>query len=65
VIALAGDAQRLWDLVRYNRHELHHAGLITDDEYAELTADTASVARLEYYCCKMIAEIQAGRTRCS
>jgi hypothetical protein len=65
VIALSGDTQRLWDLVRYQRFELHMAGLITDEEFAELAADTTSVARLEYYCCKMIAEMQSGRTRCS
>jgi hypothetical protein len=63
MIPLEGDTQRLWDLVRYQRHELHQAGLITDDEFAELTEDIASIARLEYYCCKMIAEIQAGRAR--
>lgn len=29
---------RLWDLVRFCRHELHREGLITNEEYAELAA---------------------------
>lgn len=39
---LAGDYQRLWDLVRYQRAELHEAGLITDEEYAVLVAGEPS-----------------------
>jgi hypothetical protein len=62
---LVEDTQRLWDLVRYQREEFHDAGLITDEEYAELAADCASVARLEYYCCRMIAEIQSKRGHAS
>lgn len=41
------DPQRLWDLVRYMRSELHVKQAITDDEYAELAQDHAAVARLE------------------
>lgn len=41
--------QRMWDLIRYQRAELHEAGLITDDEYAELAKDHAAVKRLEDY----------------
>lgn len=41
--------QRLFDLVRYMRTELHVAGLITDDEYAALAQEHAAVARLEDY----------------
>jgi hypothetical protein len=44
---LAQDSQRLWDLVRYMRSELHVAELITDNEYAALAQDHAAVARLE------------------
>ena len=53
---LQEDTQRLWDLVRFERHELHDAGLITDDEFAELVADCTSVARLEYYCFRILSE---------
>lgn len=41
--------QRMWDLVRYQRSELHVAELITDDEYAELAIDHPAVKRLENY----------------
>lgn len=42
--------QRLFDLVRYQRSELHHASLITDEEYAELAmAGSQSARRLEDY----------------
>lgn len=41
------DPQRLWDLVRYMRSELHEKQLVTDDEYFELAKDHAAVARLE------------------
>lgn len=41
--------QRLFDLVRYMRTELHVAGLITDDEYAELAQAHDAVRRLEDY----------------
>lgn len=40
---------RLHDLVRYQRSELHEAGLISDDEYAQLAQDHSAVARLETY----------------
>src|SRR5688500_5811187 len=44
--------QRLFDLVRYQRGELHEAGLITDDEYAWLAAGvdgSQPARRLEDY----------------
>lgn len=41
--------QRMWDLVRYMRSELHTANLITDVEYALLAEDHAAVKRLEDY----------------
>jgi hypothetical protein len=41
--------QRLRDLVRYQRCELHVAGLISEDEYASLAQDHGAVARLESY----------------
>lgn len=44
---LQTDNQRLWDLVRHQRIELHIVGLITDDEYAELAQDHGAVKRLE------------------
>lgn len=47
--ARAEKNQRLWDLVRYQRSELHTVGLITDDEYAELAQDHPAVKRLEDY----------------
>jgi len=40
---------RLLDLVRYQRSELHEAGLITDEEYASLASEKGSVSRLESY----------------
>lgn len=43
------ERDRLWDLVRHQRSELHEAELITDEEYAALAQDHASVARLETY----------------
>ncbi len=45
----AARTQRLTDLVRYQRQELHVAGLITDEEYFGLAKDHAAVARLESY----------------
>lgn len=42
-------AQRMRDLVRQQRAELHQADLITDEEYAELCSDAGAVARLESY----------------
>ena len=44
---LAQDKQRLWDLVRYYRRQFHEAGLITDNEYAELAQDHGAVVSLE------------------
>lgn len=41
--------QRLRDLVRHQRAELHAAGLISDEEYAELLSDHGSVDRLHSY----------------
>lgn len=42
--------QRLYDLVRYCRAELHEEGLITDSEYAEMCAwGSDSARRLEDY----------------
>lgn len=43
------DNRRLWDLVRYQRMELHDAELISDQEYADLASDHGSVKRLETY----------------
>ena len=46
------ERQRLFDLVRYQRAELHEAGLISDDEYFALASSPQSkecVARLEGY----------------
>lgn len=41
---------RLIDLVRYQRTQLHEAGLITDQEYADIVAiGSASARRLESY----------------
>lgn len=40
---------RLLDLVRYQRAELHEAGLITMDEYAMLAGEKGSRERLENY----------------
>lgn len=40
---------RIYDLVRFMRHELHQEGLITDEEYAELAGDSGSVKRLDDY----------------
>ncbi len=41
--------QRLTDLVRYQRHEIHTTGLISDEEYSELAQVPGAVARLESY----------------
>jgi hypothetical protein len=41
--------QRLHDLVRQQRMELHAAGLISNEEYAELDCDHIAIARLESY----------------
>ena len=41
--------QRLADLVRHQRHALHDAGLISDDEYAEILQDPVAVDSLEDY----------------
>lgn len=55
--------QRLLDLVRQQRMELHAGNLITDREYAELASDHGAVARLETYD-QMRAELAALRQRC-
>lgn len=55
--------QRLLDLVRQQRMELHAGNLITDREYAELASDHGAVARLETYD-QMRAELAALRRRC-
>jgi len=47
--AALAENQRLADLVRHCRAELHEDGLITNEEYATLLADSGSVARLEGY----------------
>jgi len=44
-VKLKDDHRRLWDLVCYLRYGLHFAGLITDEEHAELTADAPSIGR--------------------
>lgn len=41
--------QRLCDLVRHQRMELHEAGLISDEEYSELAKDHPAVERLKQY----------------
>lgn len=41
--------ERLFDLVRWARSELHEAKLITDEEYAMLVREKGSVKRLESY----------------
>ena len=41
--------QRVHDLVRFMRQELHQEGLITDEEYAVLAQDHGAVVRLEDY----------------
>jgi len=50
--------QRLWDLVRHQRAELHDEDLITDEEYAALAFDHGAVGRLESY-----DELRADRDR--
>lgn len=48
--ALRASNERLHDLVRYKRSELHEDGLISDEEYAELlTKQPGAVKRLEGY----------------
>lgn len=50
LVTLKASHERLHDLVRYKRSELHTDGLISDDEYAELlTAQPGAVKRLEGY----------------
>ena len=46
---LQKENERLRDLVRYCRGDLHHEGLITDQEYAALLSDSEAVSRLEGY----------------
>ncbi len=46
---MAAELQRMTDLVRYQRAELHEANLITDDEYAQLCSIDGSRVRLETY----------------
>lgn len=41
--------QRVWDLLRFCRSELHTEDLITNDEYADLAMDYKSVSRLHSY----------------
>lgn len=60
MIPLKDDKQRLWDLVRYTRYALSDAGLITDQEFAELESDRDSSARLSVYCYRMLEE-RAGQ----
>lgn len=47
--AMVREVERLRDLVRHQRGALYDAGLVTDEEYAALAADTGAVARLEGY----------------
>lgn len=54
--------ERLADLVRYKRAELHHDELISDEEYAEICQDHTAVARLEGYDAIKI-ELEAARKR--
>lgn len=46
---LKSSRQRLFDLVRHCRIELHDEGLITDEEYAILADDPDSLSRLHGY----------------
>jgi hypothetical protein len=48
-IEAINENERLRDLVRYSRHDLHDAELITDDEFAALLSVDGSVTRLENY----------------
>lgn len=48
-IAAINENERLRDLVRYCRHELREAELVTDEEVAALLDDDESVDRLENY----------------
>jgi hypothetical protein len=48
-LPLSKDTQRMWDLLRYFRADLHAEDLITDAELFELAADHAAVKRLEKY----------------
>src|SRR6266403_1029314 len=41
--------QRVHDLVRFMRTELHNEGLITDEEYVSLAGDSGALQRLEDY----------------
>lgn len=43
------DNQRLWDLLRHQRHDLFNDELITPGEFAELVSMKGSVQRLETY----------------
>ncbi len=43
------DNQRLWDLLRLQRHSLFESNAISDEEYALLVTDHAAVERLESY----------------
>ena len=43
------ETQRLWDLCRSQRFELHNADLISNEEYANLAFDHGAVSRLETY----------------
>lgn len=65
LIAAARENQRLRDLVRYQRGELHEAGLIDDEEYAVIASDHAAVKRLETYdelkaAARELIEVRAG-----
>jgi len=46
---LEAETQRLWDLARHCRYELHRDDLITDDEYVTLAQNRDAVHRLEDY----------------
>lgn len=54
--------ERMSDLVRYKRAELHNDGLISDEEYAEIVQDHAAVARLEGYDA-IKGELEGARKR--
>jgi hypothetical protein len=53
---LTASNQRMWDLIRYERMDLHQQGLISDEEYAELAKDNAAVKRLEDYDAALAAQ---------
>jgi hypothetical protein len=54
---IRADTQRMWDLIRYKRQELHTDNLISNEEYAALAEDHVAVKRLENYD-KLVAPLE-------